>query len=128
MTASLYQVAVSSAVAVGASTGWLRYAWEVTPATDGEGGLRWSRARNARLSHRFLRHQRAGHAQDVRGRDLGVELDVVPAVGAPREALAVEQVLDRVRRVPGPGLDGHLDPARLLPARVQVDDDDDHVA
>src|SRR5256714_14835897 len=118
MTASLYQVAVSSAVAVCASTGWLRYAWEVIPATDGEGGLRWSRARDAQLSHRFLRHQGAGHAQDVRGRDLGVELDEVPAVGAPREAPAAEHVLDPVRRGAGPGPGGGAAPPPPPPPGV----------
>src|SRR5215472_12147931 len=76
----------------------------------------------------ILRNQRARQQHDVRRRVRGIQLDVVPAVRSPREAAVVEEVLHAVRWVAGASADGDLDPARLLPARVQVDDHHDRVA
>src|SRR5215472_3612522 len=75
-----------------------------------------------------LRNERPGQPDDVRRRVGGIQLYVVPAVRAPREAPVVEDVVHAVRRMPGASAHGHLDPARLLPARVEVDDHDDRVA
>src|SRR5215469_16862036 len=75
-----------------------------------------------------LRDQAPGEADDVGRGDCRVQLYVVPAVSAPCEAGAVEQVLDAVGRVAGPIHGRHLDPARLPPAWIQVDDDHDDVS
>src|SRR5262252_2231786 len=78
-------------------------------------------------SNPILRYQGSGQADDVRRRVGRVQLDVVPAVGAPGVAAVVQDVVHPVRGMAGAGTHGYLDPAGLLPARVEVDDHDDRV-
>src|SRR3974377_1260535 len=75
-----------------------------------------------------LRDQGPWESDDVRRRVRRVQLDVVPAVGPPGVGAVVEEVVDPVRGMTGARDHRYLDPARLLPAGVEVDDHDDRVA
>src|SRR5215831_7203533 len=74
-----------------------------------------------------LRNQRPWHPHDVSRRDCRVQLDVVPAVGAPGVTCAVQQVFDAVRWMAGACHHRHLNPAGLRRAGVEVDDHDDDI-
>src|SRR5215813_9138201 len=74
-----------------------------------------------------LRNERAWHPHDVGRRDCWVQLDVVPAVGAPGVTCAVQQVFDAVWWMASARHHRQLHPARLRPGGVEVDDHDDDV-